>query len=71
MYIYIYISPNLSVLKYVLTHDIKKMPVSLQLDGFFFIFLSLFFPFFGLPAAYGVLGPWIRSEPQLGPTPQL
>ena len=30
-----------------------------------------FYPFFGCPPAYGVHGPGIGAEPQLGPTPQL
>ena len=34
-------------------------------------FFSCFFFFFGLPVAYGVPGPGIRSEPQLQPVPQL
>lgn len=34
-------------------------------------FSFFFFFFFGLPMAYGIPGPGIRSESQLQPTPQL
>ena len=41
--------------------------VGTPLDNVFFGFCFFFFSFFGHPMAYGVLGPGIRSEPQLWP----